>query len=57
LAQGRGIEAALGRGAVDFQTIIATLEQFGYRGYYTLERGGENSRAEIAQGVGFLRRV
>lgn len=57
LAQGRGLEAALGRGAVDFQTIIATLEQHDYRGYYTLERGGENSRAEIARGVEMLRRM
>jgi len=57
LAQGRGIEVAFGRGAVDFQTIIATLAQHDYRGYYTLERGGENSRAEIAQGVMFLKRI
>ncbi len=38
LAQGRGLEVQLGRGSADFPTILATVQQRGYRGYFTVQR-------------------
>ena len=58
LAQGRGLEVMLGRGSADFPTILAVLEEAGYRGYFTVER--ENAKhpvEEISNAVQYLRNV
>jgi sugar phosphate isomerase/epimerase len=55
LARGRGLEVALGRGEAEFPALAALLETRGYRGYYTLERSGENAVSEIGQGVKYLK--
>ena len=41
LARGRGVEVPLGRGSVDWPALLATLEQRGYRGYFTIRRDGK----------------
>jgi sugar phosphate isomerase/epimerase len=55
LAIGRGLEVPVGRGVADFPTLLGVLEQRDYRGYFTLERTGENSVFEIGQAVKYLR--
>ncbi|MCA9212526.1 MAG: sugar phosphate isomerase/epimerase [Planctomycetales bacterium] len=58
LAQGRGIEVQLGRGSADFPTLLGTLEEAGYRGYFTVDR--ERSQApipEVATAVQYLSRM
>ena len=58
LAQGRGLETPLGRGAVDFPELIAGLEEHGYRGYFTIERErSEHPVREIGQAVRYLRNL
>ena len=58
LAQGRGVEVPLGRGAVDFPALVATLEQYDYHGYFSLERSaGEDPVYELGQGVKYLRNL
>ncbi|HUY92704.1 MAG TPA: sugar phosphate isomerase/epimerase family protein [Pirellulales bacterium] len=55
LAQGRGIETPLGRGAADFPALCGALEEHGYRGYWTIQRErAENPLAEIGQAVSYL---
>ena len=56
LAQGRGVEVPLGRGSVDFPTLLAVLEQYDYRGFLTIER--ENATdpvGEVGAAVSYLR--
>lgn len=56
LAQGRGLETQLGRGAVDFPEILGTLEEHEYRGYFTIERQHANDPVlEVGQAVQYLR--
>ena len=56
LAQGRGLEVPLGRGSVDFPTILAVLEQHNYHGYFTVEReNASDPVSEIGAAVDFLR--
>lgn len=55
LGRGRGAEVPLGRGEAELPTLAALLDQQGYRGWYTLERGGENAALEIGQGVRYLK--
>jgi sugar phosphate isomerase/epimerase len=56
LAQGRGIEVPLGRGSVDFPALLGALEEFGYRGYFTIERDrADDPVFEIGQAVKYLR--
>ena len=56
LAQGRGIEVTLGRGSADFFEIAGTLEEFGFRGYFTIEReSASNVIEEIGMAVEYLR--
>jgi sugar phosphate isomerase/epimerase len=50
LAQGRGLEVALGRGSADFPNVLGALEEHGYRGYFTIER--ENA-ADPVREIGF----
>lgn len=56
LAQGRGLETQLGRGAVDFPEILATLEEHEYHGYFTIERqGASDAVLEVGQAVQYFR--
>ncbi|MCA9122317.1 MAG: sugar phosphate isomerase/epimerase [Planctomycetaceae bacterium] len=56
LAQGRGLETQLGRGAADFPEILGILEEHEYRGYFTIERQhADQPLVEIGQAVQYLR--
>lgn len=56
LAQGRGVEVPLGRGSVDFPSVLATLEEHQYRGYFTIERENAGDPLyEIGQAVEYLK--
>ncbi|GAA4432898.1 sugar phosphate isomerase/epimerase family protein [Bremerella cremea] len=58
LARGRGIEVPLGRGTVDFQWLIASLEEARYRGFITIEREHpEHPVQEVSDGLEYLRNV
>jgi sugar phosphate isomerase/epimerase len=58
LAQGRGLEVQLGRGSADFPTILATLEQRGYQGYFTVQGPPtEDSVESIGDAVEYLRNL
>lgn len=55
LAAGRGLHVQVGRGAVDYATLLATLEEQGYRGWFTIRRReAADPVAEIADTVQFL---
>jgi sugar phosphate isomerase/epimerase len=57
-ARGRGLEVQLGRGSADFPELLGALEEWGYRGYFTIERtGAEDPVAEVEQAVSYLRRL
>lgn len=58
LAQGRGLETQLGRGAADFPEILGILEEHEYRGYFTIERQHASDPVlEVGQAVQFLRNL
>ncbi len=58
LAQGRGLEVPLGRGSADFPQIIGTLEEHGYRGYFTVARDNANDPVgEAAAAVQYLTNI
>lgn len=58
LARGRGVEVPLGRGTVDFQMLIALLEEARYRGFITVQREHpENPVQEVADGLAYLRNI
>jgi sugar phosphate isomerase/epimerase len=58
LARRRGVEVELGRGSVDFASMLAQLEEFGYQGYITVKReNAANPVAEIGQAVEYLKEV
>jgi sugar phosphate isomerase/epimerase len=58
LAQGRGLEVPLGRGSADFPALLGALEEFGYQGYFTVEREmAEDPIAEIGYAVEYLRNL
>ena len=58
LAQGRGLETPLGRGAVDFPELIGSLEEHNSRGYFTIEREkSDNPELEIGRSVSYLRNL
>ncbi len=58
LARGRGIEVALGRGSVDFPSVLGALEEQGYRGYFTIaRRTAADPLTEIAAAVEYLRNL
>lgn len=58
LAQGRGLEVPLGRGAVDFPELLGVLEEHQYNGYLTIEREPSgNPTYEIEQAVRYLRSI
>ena len=55
LAQGRGVETQLGRGAVDFPELMAILEEHSYQGHFTIERQhAVNPILEVGQAVQYL---
>jgi sugar phosphate isomerase/epimerase len=50
-------ETALGVGDLDWMTFLAVLESLEYRGWLVVDReSGENRRADVAHGIGFLKR-
>jgi sugar phosphate isomerase/epimerase len=56
LARGRGLDVPLGRGSVDYPALLGSLEERGYRGYFTIQRDAtENPELEIGQAVQFLK--
>jgi sugar phosphate isomerase/epimerase len=58
LARGRGLEVPLGRGSADFPALLAALEEFGYRGYVTVEReSAQNPVEEVALAVEYLKNL
>lgn len=58
LAQGRGLEVPLGRGAADFPGLLGALEERDYRGYFTIERlSGDDPLFEIEQAVKYLKNM
>jgi sugar phosphate isomerase/epimerase len=58
LARGRGLEVPLGRGSADFPSLLATLEEFGYRGYLTVERESpQNPLEEVSLAVEYLKNL
>jgi L-ribulose-5-phosphate 3-epimerase len=51
-------EVALGNGDIDWMELLGVLEEVEYRGWLTIEREtGDNRVADVAEGVGFLRRL
>jgi sugar phosphate isomerase/epimerase len=58
LAQGRGIEVQLGRGAADFPALLGAMEEHDYRGYWTIQREkAANPTDELAQAVSYLKNL
>lgn len=58
LARGRGLEVPLGRGSADFPALAGALEEFSYRGYFTIAReSSEDPEFEIGQAVQYLRNL
>lgn len=58
LARGRGLEVPLGRGTADFPALLGALENFSYRGYFTIARDeSENPLFEIGEAVKYLKQL
>lgn len=54
---GGGKEVPVGAGDIEWMVYVATLESVGYRGFLSVDREtGESRAADVASGVGFLRR-
>ena len=52
---GRGIEVELGRGSIDWATLLGLLEQKHYSGFITIDRDAESDPVtQCAQGLEFL---
>ncbi len=55
LARGRGLDVPLGRGSADFPALLASLEEFGYGGFLTVQReSSRNPIEEISLAVQYL---
>ncbi len=53
---GSGIEVPLGRGELDWQEFIATLDEINYRGWITATRTtGEDRAGDVARAIKYLR--
>jgi L-ribulose-5-phosphate 3-epimerase len=51
-------EVPLGHGDIDWLQLLGVLEEIDYHGWLTVERdSGDNRAADVAAGVGFLRRL
>ncbi|MGD9720859.1 MAG: sugar phosphate isomerase/epimerase family protein [Pirellulales bacterium] len=58
LARGRGLEVPLGRGTADFPALLGALENFGYRGYFTIAREEtSDAEQEFGQAVEYLNEI
>ena len=58
LARGRGTEVPLGRGVAEFPQIIASLEEYRYRGWYVIERDySEDVQQFLSYAIQFLRNL
>jgi sugar phosphate isomerase/epimerase len=54
-SMGRGVEVQLGRGSIDWASLLGTLEEHGYNGFVTVERESEeNSIQECGQAMEYL---
>jgi sugar phosphate isomerase/epimerase len=54
----RGLEVPLGRGTADFPALLGALENFGYRGYFTIAREqAEHPESEIGQAAEYLTNI
>lgn len=52
----RGERVELGSGAADFPALLGALEEFGYRGYFTVQpRTGSDAQTEAARAIEYLR--
>jgi sugar phosphate isomerase/epimerase len=57
-ASRRVVDTVLGRGSVDFESLLGQLEEFNYRGWLTIERSASETVAnECADAVKFLRAI
>lgn len=55
---GAGKETAVGRGEVDWPTLLALVQEIGYRGWMTVRRTeGDDPVGDVARAVEFIRRV
>ena len=55
LSLGRGVEVQLGRGSVDWASLLGILEENNYSGYLTIERESEeNSIEQCGQAIEYL---
>jgi len=55
LSVGRGIEVQLGRGSIDWASLLGTLEEHNYTGFLTVERNSEeNSIQQCGQAIEYL---
>ncbi|GIW97998.1 MAG: xylose isomerase [Pirellulaceae bacterium] len=58
LARGRGLEVPLGDGTADFPHILATLEQFDYRGWIIADRQrSDDLEYDLSNAVKYLRAI
>ncbi len=58
LAQGRGVEVPLGRGAADFPALMGALEERSYRGAWCVERERcDDPIREIGEAISYLRNL
>lgn len=58
LAQGRGVEVALGRGSVDFPEMFSHLEEQQYRGFFTIRRDhADDPVFEVGEAVKYLKAI
>ncbi len=58
LAQGRGLEVALGRGSADFPALLGHLEEQHFRGFFTVEREQSSDPvSDISLAVQYLRNL
>jgi sugar phosphate isomerase/epimerase len=56
LARGRGLEVPLSRGVADFPALLGALEEFHYRGYFTIARDTATDPVfEIGEAVKYLK--
>ncbi len=56
LSRGRGTEVALGRGMADFPNLLGKLEEYNYRGYFTVgRRSADDPLVEMAAAIEYLK--
>jgi sugar phosphate isomerase/epimerase len=56
VSRGRGTEVALGRGTADFPNLLGKLEEYNYRGYFTVgRRSADDPLVELAAAIEYLK--